>query len=399
MFPATSLHLSQGDKKRLLLALSIVLVGVFAFIQVYSIQSILPEIRADLNATVVEAGQAVGITILAIALVAPFMGIVSDALGRKWFITGSVFFLAVPTALMMLVEDVHSLLLLRFLQGLAVPGVSVVITAYIGEEFSGARMVRTMTLYVCGCIMGGFLGRFMIGHLTEYMSWREAYGVMALFNLVGGVIIWRGLPASRCFKANPNVHASLVTLRRLLHSRDLRVASLVGATLLFSQIALFTYINLHLASAPYHYSPGNLANLFTVYLLGMMVMPVMGYIIPRIGIRNAILLSLGLSMGAVALTLVQPAWLIIVALALAACGTFIAQSAVMSFVAQRMTEGRSLANGLYYTVYYCGGFLGAWACGLAYAWHAWPATVATLLLTQLAGWLVAWWYIPGPARP
>jgi len=394
----TQLRLSPGDRRHLLLAASIVLVGMFAFIQVYSVQSILPEIRTDLHATVVEVGQAVGITILAIALTAPFAGIVSDALGRKWLIVGSVLFLAIPTGLLMLVQDVRGLLWLRFLQGLAVPGVSVVITAYIGEEFRGARMVRIMTLYVSGCIMGGFLGRFMLGHLTEYMSWRQAFGVMAFLNILGGLVIWRGLPASRHFKANPNIQASLRTLSRLLHNRDLRVASLIGATLLFCQIALFTYINLHLAGAPYFYSPGNLANLFTVYLLGMMVMPIMGYIIPRIGIRNAILLSVGLSMAGVALTMAPPAALIILALALAACGTFIAQSSVMSFVAQRMTEGRSLANGLYYTIYYCGGFLGAWICGLAYDWHAWPATVATLLLVQLAGWLVAWRYIQGPPR-
>lgn len=113
------------------LLLTVALVGVFAFIQVYSVQSILPELQRDLNATVVEIGNAVGMTVLAVALISPFIGMLSDALGRKWLITVSVFALAVPTALMTQVQSVHGLLVLRFLQGLAVPGVSVVAIAYI----------------------------------------------------------------------------------------------------------------------------------------------------------------------------------------------------------------------------------------------------------------------------
>lgn len=393
---STLLPLSHGDARRLMLALSAILVGVFAFIQVYSIQSILPELQADLHASVVELGQAVGATVLAVALIAPFMGILSDALGRKWLIVSSVFFLAVPTALIAWAHDVQELLLLRFLQGLAVPGVSVVMTAYIGEEFRGARMVRTMTFYMGGCIMGGFLGRFLLGHLTDYMSWRMAFGIMTILNVAGGLIIWRGLPASRHFKANPHIKSNLLTLKQLLQNTNLRIASLLGFTLLFTQVALFTYINLHLAAAPYHYSSGALANLFTVYLLGMTVVPIMGRIIPRLGVRNTTLMSLTLSMLGVAFTLLTPAWGIILALALAACGTFISQSAVMTFLAQRITQGRSLANGLYYAIYYCGGFLGSWLCGLAYTWGAWPATVATLLAVQLCGWMITWLRMPVP---
>ena len=46
----------------------------------------------------VQAGSTVGATVLAVALTAPFTGMLSDAIGRKPIIVGSVFFLAVPTA-------------------------------------------------------------------------------------------------------------------------------------------------------------------------------------------------------------------------------------------------------------------------------------------------------------
>ncbi|WP_368642401.1 MFS transporter [Castellaniella ginsengisoli] len=381
------------------LLLTVALVGVFAFIQVYSVQSILPELQRDLNATVVEIGNAVGMTVLAVALISPFIGMLSDALGRKWLITVSVFALAVPTALMTQVESVHGLLVLRFLQGLAVPGVSVVAIAYIGEEFRGATMVRLITGYVTGSVLGGFLGRFLMGHLTEFMAWRTAFGAMAVINLAGAWLVWRGLPPSRHFVANTRISDNLATLGRLLRNPALQVACSLGFTVLFALVGLFTFVNLHLAAEPYHFSSGDLANIFTVYLLGVLVTPLAGQVIPRIGSRRTVLGAVAVSALGVLGSLATPVWAIVVALAVTACGVFVTQSATMSFIAHRVTHGRSLASGLYYGAYYCGGFAGAWACGIAYTLGGWPGTVAALCAVQALGWLIAWRFMPGLSAP
>jgi len=74
---------------------------------------------------------------------------------------------------------------------------------------------------------------------------------------------------------------------------------------------------------------------------------------------------------------------------------FVTQSATMSFIAHRITSGRSLATGLYYGAYYCGGFAGAWGCGIAYTLGGWPGTVAVLCAVQVLGWLIAWRFMPG----
>lgn len=382
-----------------LLLLTIALVGVFAFLQVYSVQSILPELQRDLQATVVEIGQAVGATVLAVALVSPLMGMVSDALGRKALVVGSVFALALPTAAMMGVQTVHGLTLWRFVQGLAVPGVTVVAVAYIGEEFRGAAMVRVMTLYITGSVLGGFLGRFLLGHLAEHMSWRAAFGVMALLNGAGAVLMWRVLPRSSHFVANRQFASALATLGELMRHPALQAAGALGFTTLFAQVGMFTFVNLHLAAAPYDFSPANLANVFAVYLIGVVVTPLAGRWISRLGARRTILLSVALSALGVLLTLLPSVTGIVAALAMASCGTFITQSATLSFIAYRIDHGRSLASGLYYTAYYAGGFTGAWLGGYAYAQGGWTGTVALLLATQALGWVVAWRFIPAPPAP
>ena len=390
---ATSPLPDYDDSPGIWLELTLLLVGVFAFVQVYSVQSILPELQQGLNASVVAIGNAVGVTVLAVAFVSPVTGMISDAFGRRWLVVTSVFLLVIPTALMTQVHSIEALLVLRFLQGLAVPGVTVVTLAYIGEEFRGAAMVRVMTIYITGNVLGGFMGRFLMGYLTEFMSWRAAFGVMAVLNLLGAIAIWRVLPASRHFVAETRFRQEFRTLGQLLHNPALQASCALGFTVLFALVGVFTFVNLHLAAAPYRFNSAELANVFAVYLLGVVVTPMAGRIMPRWGPRRTLLFSVLVSMAGVLLTLATPAWGIIVALALASSGVFITQSATVSYIAQHVTSGRSLASGLYYTAYYTGGFAGAWVGGIAYSLGGWPGTVAVLAATQLAGWFVAWRFV------
>lgn len=112
------------------------MIGMFAFLQVYAIQAILPTLIRHFATTEVEVGLAVGMTVMAVALVSPFMGMLSDAIGRKVFMVGCLLLLAIPTALMGMTESINQVKLLRFLQGLCVPGITVVTIAYVSEEFA-----------------------------------------------------------------------------------------------------------------------------------------------------------------------------------------------------------------------------------------------------------------------
>ena len=83
----------------------------------YSVQAILPVLMIDLKATEVQAGMAVGATVLAIALISPFMGMLSDAVGRKPFIVSSLLMLALPTALIGMASSIHEVIFGGFARG------------------------------------------------------------------------------------------------------------------------------------------------------------------------------------------------------------------------------------------------------------------------------------------
>ena len=379
---------------RLPLLLTVALIGALAFVQVYSVQAILPLLLRDLQASVVQGGHMVGATVLAVALVSPFMGMLSDAVGRKPLIVASVFFLGLVTAAICMTNSIGQLVLMRFLQGLAVPGITVVLIAYLGEEFQGRGMTRAMSFYVAGTVLGGFLGRFLMGHLSVWLPWRQAFLALAVPNLLGALLVAWVLPASRRFAPNPNFKAGLHMLGQHLRNRSVQGACALGLCVLFSLVGCFTFVNLHLSAAPYHLGTAQLGNVFAVYLLGVLITPLAGRLLARLGFRRTMLLALCVSMCGLLLTLLPHVPAVIGALAIMSSGVFITQSATISLIAHKVQQGRSLASGLYYMAYYCGGFIGAWVCGLAYARGQWPATVLTLAGAQVLGLLVVWLWIP-----
>lgn len=371
------------------LKLTIGLIGMFAFLQVYSIQAILPVLMMDFTATEVQAGMIVGATILAIAIMSPFLGMLSDAVGRKSFIVGALLFLAIPTALIAQSPNIGWMGMWRFMQGLSVPGITVVTIAYIGEEFEGRALTELMSFYVSGSVLGGFMGRFLLGHLHELIGWRAGYYVMAGMTLIGALWVGKMLPASRHFVANPNFRSAMQTLGEHLVNRYVVTSCLLGACVLFSLVGCFTFINLHLADIPYELSTGALANIFAVYLIGVVITPLSTTLLRRFGSARTVRVAVIISMFGVLLTLVTPLWGIVLGLAIMSSGVFITQAATISYIAVNVKKGRSLASGLYYMGYYAGGTMGAWLCGIAYARGQWSLTVWLLLFVQVLALLVA----------
>lgn len=379
----------QSQSPSWVLKLTIGLIGMFAFLQVYAIQALLPVLMVDFSATEVQAGMVVGATVMAIAIMSPFLGMLSDAIGRKSFIVGALLFLAIPTALIAQSPTIGWLGLWRFMQGLSVPGITVVTIAYIGEEFEGRAVAELMSFYVSGSVFGGFMGRFLLGHLHEFIGWRHGYYVMAAMTLLGALWVGKMLPSSRCFEANPNFRSAIQTLGEHLTNRYVVTASLLGACVLFSLVGCFTFINLHLAETPYELNTGQLANIFAVYLIGVVITPLTTSLLRKFGAARIVRVAVLISTIGVVLTLVAPLWGIIMGLIIMSSGVFITQSATISYIAVNVKKGRSLASGLYYMAYYAGGTMGAWLCGIVYARGEWQLTVWLLLFVQVLALLVA----------
>ncbi|MHB1023200.1 MAG: MFS transporter [Acidobacteriaceae bacterium] len=369
---------------------AVALCGIFAFIDMYVTQPLLPHFAHIFSASKAAVGLTVSATTLGIAIAAPFYGIFTERLNRKRVIVGTVVAVSIPTLLASTSPNLHVLIFWRFVQGLLLPGIFATTIAYITEEWSHRAVATVMSLYISGNALGGFLGRVIAGFVTTRFEgqngWRWSFVVLSALTLVGAVVIARWLPhASR----KPAVAAFSFRrqMRPLLgHLRNPRLLAtyLVGFSVLFSMVAAFTYVTFYLAAPPFNLSTFALSWLFAVYILGIFITPIAGALIARVGLRKGIVAAVTFTTSGVLLTLTHSLLLVVMGLALFCTGIFIAQSSAASFLRVAADEGgRVSAAGLYLTSYYLGGTVAGVLPSIAWHFGGWPACVALVLAMQV----------------
>src|SRR5262249_43965936 len=139
------------------------LAGFCTFLNLYAPQSVLPIWMHEFGVGAGRGRMAITAPTLAGALVAPLFGAVARLLGRRRVITIAMFLLVVPTAMVALAPDIHTLIVWRFIQGLVLPPIFAVTVAYIAEEWPAAQAVGMTGLYTSAAGFGGFSGRLFTG--------------------------------------------------------------------------------------------------------------------------------------------------------------------------------------------------------------------------------------------
>jgi len=362
--------------------------GLCTFINLYPTQALLPTLAQEFGASLPHTGLTVTATLIAVALVAPFVGGISDALGRRRLILGAGLALVVPTLLAAWAPGLDWLILCRFLQGLLLPFIFAVTVAYIAEECPGPEAVRVTGIYAVGTIVGGFGGRFIAGWATEFAGWRTAFVILAMLTMLCAGVIALTLPPEQRFRPVRGWRGQLAGFADQFGNPQVMATCGVGFAVLFSMVATFTYANFYLGAPPFGLGPAQLGSVFVIYLLGVVATPVATRLALRFGRRRTVLLAALAGSGGLLLTLVP--WLpgILIGLAFTAAGIFTEQVLSLGYVAAAARRSRSTAVGLYVTCYYVGGSLG----GIlpASIWHhlGWPGCVALVLAVQAAAILV-----------
>jgi len=359
--------------------LAVALAGYCAFLNLYSPQALLPVLAREFNASAGRISAVMTASSFAIALTAPFTGAVADVLGRKRVIACALLALTVPMAMVATAASVDDLVFWRFVQGLLLPPIFAVTVAYIGDEWPSKEIASVAGLYVSGSSLGGFSGRLIPGVLTDLVGWRYALASLAVLTLAGGIAFALLLEPERRFVRSEGLLASLRQMARNLRDPRLLAFYAVGFGVLFNFLAVFTYVNFHLAAPPYRLTPSMLGAIFVTYLAGTATTPLVGRAVGRLGRRNFVLGVIAAWAAGALLLLASPLAVILIGLTLCAMCGMICQAISTSAVTATAQVGRSSAVGLYVTSFYVGGSAGAFLPGLTWQRFGWPSAVAMAL--------------------
>jgi predicted MFS family arabinose efflux permease len=372
---------SSGANGRKTLALF--LVGFCAFLALYATQPLLPLFHRSFNASKLMVSLTVSAATLAVALAAPFVGIIADLRGRKKVIIPAIYALAVVNLLTATAPGLKTLIFGRFAQGLLTPAVFAVAVAYINEEWDACAAGYVTSVYVTGTVVGGFCGRFISGFVAARWSWPWVFVCIGALNLGLAFLISAWLPPARQFKKEAGFHAGLRNMRAHLHNRALLGIYAVGFTILLSLVGTFTYITFYLAEPPFNLGPATLGGIFSVYLVGALVTPLAGRWSNRVPGWKMLTGALLFSMCGVLLTLSHGLPLVIAGITMCSSGVFVCQIVTNRSIGPAAGRARAAAVGLYVTFYYCGGFVGSVAPGFLWELGGWPYCAAFLAAVLL----------------
>jgi predicted MFS family arabinose efflux permease len=368
----------------------IVLAGFTAFLGLYATQPLLPLLQDVFGASHFSVSLTVTATTTAVAIAAPFVGRLADMWGKRRVIVAASFALAATTALAATATTLNQVIGWRFLLGLVTPGVFAVTVAYVHDRWDRSRAGTATAAYVSGTVVGGFTGRVTAGMAAAAVNWRASFVVIGVMSLACAVALWWMLPADGeplHGAAHRPHHGSLAAH---LTNRELIGAYAAGFCVLFTQVAMFTYVTFRLADPPFSLTTAALGWLFAVYLIGAVITPFSGRFIDRQGHRRALAAAIAIGVTGSLLTLVHVLAVVVAGLALVCSGVFIAQASASSYVGTVARHNRGLAVGLYAMFYYTGGSAGG--ALPAFFWNSggWPACVALVVAVQLTAAAIGW---------
>jgi len=171
----TDTYLHKGTPAYRSASIALFCCGFATFALLYCVQPLLPLFSTSFNIDAATSSWAVSAATIGVAVSLIPIGMVSDRIGRKALMAASQLLVVALTLGVALAPGWKSILLLRFLSGVALAGVPAVAMAYLGEEIEPQSLGSVMGLYVGGNAVGGMVGRLLSGALADATgSWRWA---------------------------------------------------------------------------------------------------------------------------------------------------------------------------------------------------------------------------------
>ncbi|MCJ2376447.1 MFS transporter [Vibrio sp. ZSDZ34] len=365
---------------------SLALGSFLVFCNLYVFQPILPQMANHFSVSETQINWLFAISTLALSVFLVPWAITSETLGRRTVILIGLWAMPIIGTVMLVSDELWTLILLRGLMGIALAAFAAVAVAYMVEELSQKAFMQAIGGYIAANSLGGITGRVLGGVISDFYSWQTAVAVIAVLTFAGCIFVTLLLPKQRHFV--PTSGLFFHHNRALIHHLNNPIvwcAMLIGGVNFALFVNLYSVMGFRLVSQP-HYLPVSLSALiFLCYLAGTVSSKFSGtwnkHYSPIAGMITGITISfLGMLISAI-----ESIPAMIFGLLLISAGAFFAHTLAYAWVSQKVTHAKATATALYLVHYYVGGSLGGFF--LLYCWQLgrWPYVVygASLLYALL----------------
>lgn len=368
---------AAGSRRYRLALTALFFAAIATFAQVYSPQGLLPDIAAQFDKSASAASLAVGSTTIGLAVGMLPWARLSDRIGRVRAMRIAIV-LAVAVGLVSpFVPGFEWFIAVRFLEGILLAGLPAIGVTALSETVRPLALGGAVGAFVAGNTIGGLSGRLVGTSIGEAFGW--SFGMFGVAAMAGiAAIIFLVLMPPTAVRPAPGLPMFRATLANL---RSPAVMSMVaqGFLLMGGFVACYNYLSFRLQHAPFDLTLTQASWLFITYLCGTFSSSLVWRVAARIPPVSALLVSIGVMLTGLGITLLPSLIGILAGLVLFTTGFFGAHSIALGLVAKRAApDGRSLAPSLYNLGYYAGSSLLGWAGGVFFAEWGWAGTAGMI---------------------
>ena len=368
--------IERGTREFALTNVALFAAGFTTFALLYCVQPIMPVFSHEFGISAAEASLSLSVTTLSLAVCMLIASSLSEVFGRKPVMVTSLFSSSVLTIASALAPNWHSFLVLRALAGITFSGLPATAMAYVGEEMHIRSSGLAMGIYIGGTGLGALGGRFIVGFMTDFLTWRYGIAVVGFLAFASSVVFLIYLPPSRHFNRRPlRLQSLLGGFAAHLRNGTQIILFLEGFLLLGVFVSIYNYIGYRLLAPPYGFSQTTVALIFGISLIGIVSAAWVCDFAARMGRHRVFwLLVLGVFAG-VLMTLMSNLYGVLAGMTLMTFAFYGAHSVASSWVGHQARQAKAQASSLYLFSYYAGSSLLGSLGGYAWEHGRWPGVV------------------------
>ena len=214
-------------------------------LQAFGIDAMLPALGVmaeELGAAGNDRQLVIGSYFFGSAIGAFFPGAFADRFGRRPVLAAALGAYVLLSAACALITDFDVLLAVRFVQGLACAGLSVVPAAIVRDRVGGDKMARLMSLIMMIFLVVPLAAPAIGQVIMLAAGWRSIFGIMVIVGILVGSWVWGRLPESLVAENRQDIVPAVI-LKNMAKALRVRgsIGYVIGSGLVFG--SLFGFLN------------------------------------------------------------------------------------------------------------------------------------------------------------
>lgn len=371
----------KGSSRYNRISWTIFLSGVSVFAQLYDFQSILSPVAHYFDKSPAQSSYMVSSGTLGMAVGLFIFAFMADNFDRKHVMVFSLLSSSLITLITPLIPNFDFLIVLNFLKGVFISGVSAVTLAYLSEEISKKSLGLAISFYLAGNTFGGMSGRVFAALFEGWFNWKIAILFIGILGLIAAFIFIKLFPKSRFFKPE-RIPAStkLSRMAGMFSNTNLLGIYFTAFCMMGSFVSVYNYLGFQLEAEPYNLPHYLIAAIFLMYAFGIVGNMVAGSLSDKYSSKRIIRIALLLFILGIGLLFSKPLFLILLGLTIFTLAFFSGHTIAGRLVTVLTTRGKSMATSLYWLFYYVGSSLIGTSSGVFVNHGVWNAFFLALLV-------------------